>query len=523
MGSDSRKVRAAYVEDCDEDDQAVRGTRHSAKIKSDRHKGERKIIFLADQSFDEISKCLLPVRSTGSEKSSSSSPRSKRVEVVKEQSYSTERGSRRNSMSGTSSHSPRKSSSRPPLSRNNATAPPKLDIPQRDSRPDPSYYGVSPNVIYTPNTSVRASRPASYYAGMPAPYSTAPMNVSRPPMARSAFYVSPTSATVPTSYPSTSSYGSYMPYAAPQPDYFTAAPPPGHLAERFNRLDPLARSQSTTGVKQSDAYLGQAATDLLGRNIIRRLSKEAEDAQMMPPPALRRSSRDIPVTYSNGYDGGSYYEPRSGRGEYQDSYATLRPLRRHSVSRGSVTDQGSYRVEPAGSRRSSYYDDRSPQTSNYEDQLRAANGYQNEVNGGPTVPLTAETLRKQQRATGSSRSTRSSGSRDESDFKRSATTRTTTSRVVDDGDDFTIRFKGGATVNIGGAEIKCEDGAEVNIVRSKSTRNGSEASRSDYGVGQIEERRSREKRPSIHSRSTSKSGFSNPISYRGPRPRDGFF
>jgi len=78
--------------------------------------------------------------------------------------------------------------------------------------------------------------------------------------------------------------------------------------------------------------------------------------------------------------------------------------------------------------------------------------------GGPGLQLTAESLRKASRHGSSSRS---SGSYDESDYRQSATTRTT--RSSNENEDVTIRVKGGATLKIGGTEMKCRDGAEINI------------------------------------------------------------
>ncbi|KFX89832.1 hypothetical protein O988_08475, partial [Pseudogymnoascus sp. VKM F-3808] len=146
-------------------------------------------------------------------------------------------------------------------------------------------------------------------------------------------------------------------------------------------------------------------------------------------------------------------------------------------------------VEGATGRRASYYGGLSNPSSNYEDKVRDATGYQADVSGEP-VKLTADLLRKQQHTIGSSRSTHSSNSRDESDFKRSVTTRTTRSVSGNDDDNVTIRIKGiNAKVTIGQAEITNADGVELNIVnnRRQSIRNGSEASRSEYAPSQSQQ------------------------------------
>jgi len=119
----------------------------------------------------------------------------------------------------------------------------------------------------------------------------------------------------------------------------------------------------------------------------------------------------------------------------------------------------------AGGRRASYYGDRSASSgSGYEEKLRHASTYQ-ELTGGTGLPLTEESLRHAGRAGGSSRS---SGSHDESDYRQSATTRTTRSSGNNDPEDVTIRIKnGGAILEVGGAKMKCRDGAEINITSSK--------------------------------------------------------
>jgi len=178
------------------------------------------------------------------------------------------------------------------------------------------------------------------------------------------------------------------------------------------------------------------------------------------------------------------------------------------------------RIEPAntGRRRQSWYEGASSGTgtgasSAYEDKLNSAANYQEDV-GGPTVPLTAEVLRRQQRReAGSSRSTKSSASRDESDYKKSATTRTTRSGSGGDDENVTIKVTGQARVMVGGAQIDCTDGGAIEIKRNQRLgRTGSERSNSEfgdkYGDRRIEDRQSRVTRPSARSRISSQSGES---------------
>jgi hypothetical protein len=519
MGSDAKKPRPAFMEDCDEEDKVVRGTKQSARTK-EKSKGERQYRTAIDKKSNMNSECSSQMVTLGEK----SSTRAQTVEVSKVQYIPAEKESRRKSNSGTTTRNPTKSS-RPSLTRSNVTSPPKLntELPSRP-RTDPSYFGVtSPYATSTPasSSSTRSARPVSYYGGMPIP---APNSVvSRPPLARSAYFSTPTPASnMGVSYPQaspTSSFLGGMGYAVTRADsYHETDPtwvPPNPLAGRFSRLDPISRTASAQGVR---ALIDPFDIEAERRNIIRRRTKEAED---MPPPSIpvRRQSISQVVDSRDIYDDAIRYDSRPSRPSYREPSPAPRAPRRPSANRSSTYDypreQPNYRIETSNhARRSSYYEGQR-RSSDYEDKIRDAAGYQEQV-GGPPVSLTADALRKQQRATASSRSTRSSDSHDESDFRRSATTRTTTSRFDADGENVTIKFKGDATINIAGAEIKCDDGAELNIVRSKngSIRNGSERG-SEYGMVPLDERRSRDHhRPSTYSRSTSKSNFSNPFPMR---------
>ncbi|CAD6446823.1 61a05afb-86d4-495c-84da-8c73a494ed94-CDS [Sclerotinia trifoliorum] len=230
-------------------------------------------------------------------------------------------------------------------------------------------------------------------------------------------------------------------------------------------------------------------------------SRARRDSEAMPPPplpsakpALRRPTVEMPVYDDNL----SQYSVE----EYHEE--TPRPVqrpRRPSPHRNSISYDVSdlpreaerFKVETASKnkRRQSYYGQSTSASSTqastsgssgYNAKLSAATNYLEEVSG-PSIPLTAEALRKEQRrqAAGSSRSTKSSDSRDLSDYRGTQTTRTTRSG----GDDnVTIEVKGQATVTVGGAEIHCEDGGKIQIHRSEKIRDGSQATTSEYGQGQ---------------------------------------
>jgi hypothetical protein len=170
--------------------------------------------------------------------------------------------------------------------------------------------------------------------------------------------------------------------------------------------------------------------------------------------------------------------------------------------RGSITyDRPSLRIQPASTssrRPHSYYG------GDYKDKLQMASVYQDLTSGGPTA-LTKEALHKANRRSqgGSSRSTRSSGSREESDWRHSATTRTTRSSAGPD-EDVTIRVKGTAVVKVSGTEIQCQDGAELNISSgriSTSRTGGSDKTSTVY----TDERKSRGDRPQQRARASSQS------------------
>lgn len=196
--------------------------------------------------------------------------------------------------------------------------------------------------------------------------------------------------------------------------------------------------------------------------------------------------------------------------QYQYPPQTVVPrTRRPSVGATSISyDSGAFRTEVAttrNSRRHSYLGGHSVSSgSAYEDKMRQAAAYQDDIGGGPTMPLTAESLRKASKNGGSSRSTRSSGSRDESEYRRSATTRTTRSSGNGNDEDVTIRVKGQALLKVGGAEMQCQDGAEINITRGGPGPYQGGSDQSSYI--EAEDRRTRMERPATRTRASSQAG-----------------
>lgn len=556
MGSD--KVRPAYMEEEDETSgKAVRGTRRSAVVREKpkvSHKDSRTGKSRRSQGESAYS-------------AEQSTNFAQHIEVAnKDKAVKLER---RGSTSS-STKSPRKST-RPPSTHDNRAFP-KLSNPNSSTRPDSTYYGIPTPTIHTPGvsqhnlalrpraqTSQTYPRPTSYYS------TTTSQGGYGPPLSASAYYQN---TGITPSYPPPSPSTSYMRYAAtpqPQPsyavapqytmtsgaDYFTPHAMSRPLASRFDpiartqsAMDPVPRTTSAFGTRDlnprapydtyESGYYDDGYTSANEGATIRRkdrrgsirvstaasaYSKADADSAAMPPPTtrpgiLRRSTVDY------GHDPVSpELDFRDTRTQYREEPRSHRPsVNRHSVSYDLSRGPESVRIEPAntGRRRSSWYDAGASSgtgaSSAYEEKLNQAANYQQDVAdvAGPTVPLTAKVLKQQQRReAGSSRSTKSSASRDESDYKKSATTRTTRSGSGADDENVTIKVTGPSRVMVGGAQIDCTDGGAIEIKRNNNRiRGGSDRSSSDFGDRRIEDRQSRITRPSARSRMSSTSGQS---------------
>ncbi|KAF4969646.1 hypothetical protein FZEAL_10204 [Fusarium zealandicum] len=219
------------------------------------------------------------------------------------------------------------------------------------------------------------------------------------------------------------------------------------------------------------------------------LTRQKSRTPSRPPVARSR----VGFVDQQGYDdddfGGSPGLFNDMSPEHFDRRTALARTRRGSVA----YEQPGVDIVTARSRRDSFMGpDRSLGSGGVsldEDKYLDALRYQDDMNGGPAMPLTAETLRKASTRTGgSSRSTRSSGSRDESEYKRSNTTGLTRSSSSDT-DNVTIKVSGSAVVRVPGAEIQCADGGEITFTsRTGGSRVGSDRASSVY---QLEDMRSR--------------------------------
>ncbi|KAI1112628.1 hypothetical protein F5Y14DRAFT_254621 [Nemania sp. NC0429] len=141
-----------------------------------------------------------------------------------------------------------------------------------------------------------------------------------------------------------------------------------------------------------------------------------------------------------------------------------------------------------------------------EDKMRNASRYQDNMGGAPGSALTSDALRKA-RTIASSRSTQSTGSHDESEYKHSATTHTTRSSSGED--DITIKVSAGCVVEVGNVKIHSTEGGEVSVGRIGNSRSGSDRGTSIYGDKSVygDDRRSRLDRSSARGRANSQAAY----------------
>lgn len=434
----------------------------------------------------------------------------------------------------------------PPKHRDSSTAPRKSRPPSKHSNSmpvvqqqpsyvrgrveDPAFYGLKQAAA--PSSRPRAqTRPVSYYAGQPpGPATVGPTWHSGGPSPGGPFPVGsfPPPPMWTGGAPSPAGYGPPpppSPIGPPPPGYLDssalAASSHSHLRHRFD-----ARPSSALGIHGPPAHdLRQDDfSDEQAPRVSRRPSRSKradQDTIRMPPPSFvpkrpqsalppatphrppgppsRQNRSRPPPTHrkSVGYEDlrcddssseGSFEDDRdeglfhdiSPNAAYEQRRAVVSRQRRASV----VYGQPEYDLVPAAgrARRASMYGPAGGGVSLGDSKLNAALKYQDEVNGGSQVPLTAETLRKVMRRGGvpSSQSTRSSGSRDDSEYRRSNTTGITRSSYGND--EFTIKVPGNSVVRLQGAEIECSnEGGEITWTsRTGGSRAGSDRASTVY-------------------------------------------
>jgi hypothetical protein len=553
MGSSEPKApRPAYVEEADEDGNVDRSSRRSARKKEGKEKSKPKVSYRSrddkkqsksDSGVEGSGYPTMAMMSGARQDDDAMSPRDVKIE-------------RRRSSAGTSSKSKRYDTKSPSKSKVDESKyygiPKSQPIPTTMAQPAPQR--PRPSLIASQSY---PARPLSYHAAFGAPG-------HGPPISNQPFWQHQAAT---SHYPPLAPSATFIPNAPPPSEYLPSPSPlaasrslnerfgqPQRTGSGFGFRDPIIqqrlRDDYDDGGYTSTTESGQPRASirtLSNRKIIRTQAEMDYDA--MPPPARPASARPGPsiLRRSTEYapDVVTAPEPEfrdRGSRIYRDESAP----RRSSVSRHSgVYELGDRRVEAAnsGRRRQSYYGQSASNgsgasgASGWEDKAARAASYQDGVSGS-AVPLTADMLRRQQRRQGgSSRSTKSSGSRDESDYRKSATTRTTRSVSSPEDENVTIKVVGQARVTVGGAQIDYNDGGEIEIKRQKSVRGsdsvrgGSEWSNSEYGGDhrRTDDRRtSRIDKPAGHSRRRSVSYARAPpqFAHQYPpqyAPQDTFF
>lgn len=412
--------------------------------------------------------------------------------------------------------------------------------------PHPMSRGVSdeyPRYVYQQQHRPRAaSRSATYDASQPLPPHGPPggMPWHHPHFPPGHFHPGPPGPPMPYPPPmhdmSPRGMPPPSPIGMPPPNYFPAPPHPAyndHLKARFDSRPPSAMGALGGPERLPPGYAPDEYGDESAPTVSRRPSRASRgehdrqhDRQKMPPPDR------IPQRTMSAAPQHSAYRPPPGRPQVRQN-PPRSSANRHSLSFGDDYDyeeydpshdlfqdaspEPSYRqrryeeaarprrgsqiyeevdIIPAGrrNRRPSVYApgglgrvSGGKYAAQYADaKIRDAQDYQDAVTGGPKTPLTAEMLHKATRGNPGSQSTRSSGSRDDSEYRRSCTTGITRSSSGNGAEDVTIKVGNAVFTVQGGAEITLSSRGQPQI------RSGSDRSSTVY---QIEDGREHDREP----------------------------
>ncbi|KAF7520053.1 hypothetical protein G7054_g12894 [Neopestalotiopsis clavispora] len=463
------KPKPAYAEEVDSDDNPRPDTRKSAK------------------SVPATSRAGSPVKqepNTSRKKSSSSRKVPTTTTISPHDSDATEHAtssSRRKEKERKSSRKGKEVPERPRITTAQTT--PSM---RNQYAEDPAHYGVHQRSIAISSGRPRASsRPQSY--------------MGPPPLSQSAFF-----------QPSPLQYGAPPQWGGPPPlgtsplgtspmayhgDYFGGGARPEYIPNGADRLASRFESRPRSsmgnyGSSFEDRYADFEAPSPHARpspvirkpSLSKRTTKNDEDRRQMPPPPRpstagpRQHFRPPPPPSQRKSVGFNQDEFESdgesdlfrGDAPHGIDFTQVLPVRSRRPSHARRQSLGpdfleeGYSIEPAGpkirraNRRSVSY--------GIEDKINDAHDYQNAVaNAAPArAPLTPDNLRRVKNST-SSRSTRSSASRDESSFRQSETTKTTRSGSNDE--DITMKVPHGAVVEYDGIKIKCAKGGELTLGR----------------------------------------------------------
>lgn len=413
----------------------------------------------------------------------------------------------------------------------------------RKSQEQSSFYGISPTATSPILTAAAtSSRPRAYTANQrPSSYYGTP---SKPPPSNARFWQHP-NPVLGTSFPP---QAPYPPPAAPQ--YHSPFPPPQQQfaqspVDYLTSQDALAarfdshRPRSAMGrhiIDYSPEYDDHEEGGVLIRRpslTRRRSTRQDADRMRMPPPPRPSTMRPqltssfAPPALKRQSIGsvGSLHDDESLDGE-DSLYNSISPAerysrqaRRQSIDSTTMYDTAHGYAEVAGriSRRNSHYGARRQSTEPevVEDKVKAAQQYQDDV-GGPTTILTADTLRRINKT--ASKSTKSSGSKGESGYGRSAASRNSL-----DPEDMTIFVKGMGSLTIGAAQLDIRDGAEIAIRTNGSERNSRGGSDNASSAYPDDSRTTRFERPQARIRAGSRArshsrGFGNHAPPAPPPP-----
>lgn len=525
----SREEARTYMEDADEDGNPIDDTKTyvstapSAKEEANVSRSRKDTLFRKKDSSPATTNLHTDSDSTAHVRSSLK----RESRRPKDKMRDKERSSSRKPGAYSSRPGPKSSKTLPNIHTSSS-----LRKPHEQS----SFYGVSPTGAPSPILMAAASnstRPRAYTASQRPSSYYGPS--SRPPPANARFYPSLPHAAPGTSYPPQAPYApppSAPPYQSPFPPPSPGMPPQGdyfapNLSSRFDYHRPqsaMARPAIAYGPEYDEPEEGGIL--IRQPSLTRRRSTRHDEDRIRMAPPLPRASTTRPQTTSmfpppsskrrSIGDVGSLYDEEDSFDEddslYQDVSPTEQydyqpyPVRRPSVDSTAMYEMGPRFAEIAGrrSRRNSHYGARAQSTErDVEEKFQSALRYQQDLSDGPIDPLTTDSLRRFTKTP--SGGTKSSGSRDESGYGRSAATGRTS---VDNNEDMTILVKGTGQLSIGNAMLDIRDGAEINIRTGGggSDRHSHGADGSDNASSAYDDRRTRYERPALRGRSNSQAG-----------------
>ncbi|KAI6246840.1 hypothetical protein HI914_04969 [Erysiphe necator] len=518
------KACPAYVEELDENDQILPGTRRTARAPTTEHASDNKSKTILSPNREKFHQSEVNISDIKSKEKTSHSPKKNpiSIKIPASQSYplATMAGNYNSYYYGM-----------PPSNEGHH---------QYYPQPHDSYsmmindYSLPPEEAYAMSTELHSPPPPH-----PQPMSGYYQYPSMSPTAISCF---PPHSPSYVRYSAQSSqdygYQSHQEYAYPPLQEYSYPPtqeysyPPlprttsRSLAARFQvrdqpwdrSIDPISRTASAFGTRdfprQRSRTLEEGYESASDSHFLRNRAHErrvgAIGARSHPRESFNSESTSGNLLPRDRYIRGS--QPRESSSSNTKSQESSR-ARRPSVSFDlSHKDENPKFEPPANSsrRRQCCYDQSTPESfTDYESKLKMASSYQEEAMG-PNAPLPkrldAPQLRKlQKRLDNTNRTSKSSASRDGSDLRKSET-RTNRSGSPSEDQNVTIKvLTGSARVTLGGAQIDCSEGGAIEIKHDKvfGRRPSPEYINSEPSVDDHERRHRLEKqygRPRVSSR-----------------------